>query len=416
MGPKRRTSDDRDHSSDYEHHHTDHEDQPKRKETRGRKRIERADAESHRKAQNRAAQRAFKERQINHVKELESKVAELTALLAERDPFGVQPDFQTHSSSSNSDPNMLARLNEVEAENQLFKSEIESLRAQQAQNLCTDCMLYRYMDYSLLASEPIMNDPSQYTSSAPAPQPPILLNSNPQVLSPTSTMMGIVTSASRLDSTVLIHNPSSWDLYGPPDVEKLVVELKKLPSLANAPSVIDDFVTAFVDTTKCTDAKSIQSSHLRRLQTRRSLLDQCTLLDKHACIEILEAGKQRNEKHQQYMYQSLSVAFQDEFGIRQGSTAGSHDHARVGSIATMVLCLLNNIPALKDAKVLTEELAEIWASTNRPDSLESDQFLRFVEIRSKLQAMCTTEQDRTNLMVAMEIGRAGNRKHSTTDA
>ncbi|KAJ3060681.1 hypothetical protein HDU98_003394 [Podochytrium sp. JEL0797] len=412
MGPKRRTSDDHDHSSDYEHHHTDNDEQPKRKETRGRKRIERADAESHRKAQNRAAQRAFKERQINHVKELENKVLELTALLAERDPFGAKLDFQTHSSSSNSDPNVLARLNQVEAENQLLKSEIESLRSQQAQNLCTDCMLYRYMDYSLLASEPALNDPSQYTSSAP----PILLNSNPQVLSPTSTMMGVVPSASRLDSTALIQIPSSWDLYGPPDVEKMVVELKKLPSLANAPSVIDNFVTAFVDTTKCTDPKSIQSSHLRRLQTRRALLDQCTLLDKHACIEVLEAGKQRNEKHQQYMYQSLSVAFQDEFGIRQGSPAGSHDHARVGSIATMVLCLLNNIPALKDAKALTEELAEIWASTNRPDSLESDQFLRFVEIRSKLQAMCTTEQDRTNLMVAMEIGRAGNRKHSTADA
>ncbi|KAJ3062969.1 hypothetical protein HDU98_001205, partial [Podochytrium sp. JEL0797] len=96
VGPNRRmceSSPDHNHghSSDSHYYHSDNEEKPKRKETRGRKRIERADAESHRKAQNRAAQRAFKERQINHVKELESKVAELTALLAERDPYHVKP-------------------------------------------------------------------------------------------------------------------------------------------------------------------------------------------------------------------------------------------------------------------------------------------------------------------------------------
>ncbi|KAJ3072503.1 hypothetical protein HDU98_003490 [Podochytrium sp. JEL0797] len=382
------------HSSDAHYHHSDNEEKPKRKETRGRKRIERADAESHRKAQNRAAQRAFKERQINHVKELESKVAELTALLAERDPYRVKPKFQLPSSFPDSSPAALARPSQIEADNQRLRVENESLLSQQAQNICTDCMLYGYMGSSLLASEPLMIDPSLPTPATPTPSasipsPPTLLNANQQALSP--VMIGIPPSVRRVDSTALIPTPSSWDLYGPPDVETMVVELTNLPSLANAHAVIDAFITAFVDTTKCTDAKSIQTGHLRRLLTRRALLDQCTLLDKHACIEILEAGKQRNEKHQQHMFRNLNVAFQIELGVRQGSPAGSHrsvsgDHARVSSIANTVLLLLSNIPALKDAKELTEEMAEIWASTNRPDNVESEQFLRFVEIRLKLQA------------------------------
>ncbi|KAJ3062015.1 hypothetical protein HDU98_002073 [Podochytrium sp. JEL0797] len=370
------------HSSDSHYHHSDNEEKPKRKETRGRKRIERADAESHRKAQNRAAQRAFKERQINHVKELENKVAELTALLAKRDPYRVKPEFQLSSSFPDSHPATLARLNQIEADNKRLKVEIDSLRSQHGQNICTDCMLYRHMGSSLLASVPLMIDPSLPTPATPTPSasippPPTLLNSNQQALSP--IMIGIPPSVSRVDSTAFVPTPSSWDLYGPPDVEKMVVQLKDLPSLANAPSVIDAFITAFVDTTKCTDAKSIQSGHLRRLLTRRALLDQCTLLDKHACIEILEAGKQRNDKHQQHMFHNLNVSFQNELGFRQGSPAGSHrsvsgDHARVSSIANTVLLLLNNIPALKDAKELTEEMAEIWASTNRPDNVESEQF------------------------------------------
>ncbi|KAJ3069474.1 hypothetical protein HDU98_007466 [Podochytrium sp. JEL0797] len=276
----------------------------------GRKRIDVVDPDNKRLTQNRAAQRAYRERQINHVKELEARVVELSALVELRD------------------------------------SKVEALRAENAR--LVECLN-------------AMNSKIQQCKSC---------------------------ADSELEFPVI-----------------------PLESIKNSPT-IEEYIHGYIQgITKSTTVKSVRHNVIQAIQVRRKLLDECSILERHTCIHVMEAGKTRNQRHQDYFYRCFRGASGSGGG---GSVTGSVEGSgpKVGSIARTMSALLGKIPALKGVKELSDELAELSASTNLQDtSCVSDTLLRYIEIQSQLQALCVLEEDRTNLMVAMEIGRASNRMH-----
>ncbi|KAJ3067356.1 hypothetical protein HDU98_009399 [Podochytrium sp. JEL0797] len=111
---------------------------PKAKKTGrpGRKRIEHVDPNNKRLSQNRAAQRAYRERQINHVKELEIKVGELNVLLAAKyDKEGPPPP-----------PSEFEKL---EAESAMLKNKVASLE----EKLLEECPRTRLGASAAIADE-----------------------------------------------------------------------------------------------------------------------------------------------------------------------------------------------------------------------------------------------------------------------
>ncbi|KAJ3293148.1 hypothetical protein HDU79_000665 [Rhizoclosmatium sp. JEL0117] len=465
----------------------------------GRKRIEVIDPNNKRIAQNRVAQRNYRERQIQHFKDLEAKVAELTELLNMKSDGGGGISVAGTSSSGNNtvrafdESALLAELSRLQQQVSFLRIENTNLKSggiecQTCTSLKNDMVRLNQRNQllesrlSFLESElqqqqlrpsssastvsyrpsPLMSSSMTSSSMAPpslsqqflppptstllpllppiqSPYPPVNPNS-PSYLPPLrSTPMSASPRypSSDIGSAVNSHSettriPSSEELYGPIEIEQVTRDLKSLVSLANSP-LVDIHLRVFQDQTRHTDVKSIKHGLVQLIASRRRLLDACNVLDRKMCIEYLEATKQVNKKHMDYMYQYFHIGLDSGksplgssptsnldgglFGSASSGGGGVGGHGdgtqRIERIAKTVTDMLAHIPALNGAKDLIDELADILASSNlgQESSDGAEKFFRFVEVQSKLQALCHSETDRTNLMLAIEIGRESNRKH-----
>ncbi|KAI9349608.1 hypothetical protein BDR26DRAFT_915318 [Obelidium mucronatum] len=303
----------------------------------GRKRINHVDPENKRIAQNRVAQRAYRERQLNHAKELEAKVVELSERLAAKEEGGTNYSdlMQELESLRTRNAELSIRLGmisesaapqKIEAARSTECPECANLREKYARLethvslLQTQLQLLeksggdgvrimgdeeRYGRESLLGNgagdplQPQIQSALEFmTTSAsssslivsPMAVPPTW---SPQIQMSTCSGSPIISESSQQNEKV----PSSADLFGPPIVDTLRTQLKELKSLANT-RFVDDYVDTFVDQTKCTDSKSAKQNLMKLVVVRRKLLDAChAVLDRRSCIEICESFKEINKQH-----------------------------------------------------------------------------------------------------------------------
>ncbi|KAJ3124342.1 hypothetical protein HK100_011260 [Physocladia obscura] len=75
-----------------------------------------------------------------------------------------------------------------------------------------------------------------------------------------------------------------------------------------------------LDQSRHADPSEIQQKYVHLIAARRALLDACSVLDRRAAIEILEADKDLNRRHWDHMYKQLnSINPVDRIAIQQSS-------------------------------------------------------------------------------------------------
>ncbi|KAJ3018618.1 UNVERIFIED_CONTAM: hypothetical protein HDU68_011067 [Siphonaria sp. JEL0065] len=445
----------------------------------GRKRINVVDPANKRLSQNRQAQRNYRERQLNHTKELEAKVSELTAILAAKEDGGEGTGkwFQ-ELLDLRSETDSLRKL-DADLTRQLLQLKESKIGIQYLQQECQNCLLERQKSVNLESRVSLLqaeleflrnnralngtNDPNESrlhihhlidspvvgltphtpltTSYIPVPSVsinPITTGSSPNISIAASGISGSQTSRGNSESALTTPVISSSELFGPPIMDTLISQLRKLKSLADSP-VVDEYAAVFVAQTKCADTKSIKLNIMKLIGVRRKLLDTChAILDRRTAIEIFESFKEVNKKHLDYMYQQFQLLRDGESRGSPHSQTSSSPHIssdihsqRSDRIVKTVTDQLTNIAALREAPDLIHECADILAvcvilsftllallfKTRHPKSQtvgqDIEKFIRLVEVQAKLQALCKSEEDRTNLMLAIEIGRESNRKQIT---
>ncbi|ORY41719.1 hypothetical protein BCR33DRAFT_718840 [Rhizoclosmatium globosum] len=225
---------------------------------------------------------------------------------------------------------------------------------------------------------PIQSPYPPVNPNSPSYLPP--LRSTPMSASPRYPSSDVGSAVNSHSETTRI--PSSEELYGPLEIEQVTRDLKSLASLANSP-LVDIHLRVFQDQTRHTDVKSIKHGIVQLIASRRRLLDECNVLDRKMCIEYLEATKQVNKKHMDYMYQYFHIGldsgksplcsspmsnldgglFASATASTGGGVGGGHGDGtpRIERIAKTVTDMLVHIPALNGAKDLIDELADILA-------------------------------------------------------
>ncbi|KAJ3068060.1 hypothetical protein HDU98_008784 [Podochytrium sp. JEL0797] len=349
----------------------------------GRKRINHVDPENPRLAQNRESQRAYRQRQIDYTRQLEAKAVELMAILESKE---TEHTYVLET--------LVPEIKQLTAENAQLQQVIDLYMFQSQQQVCLMCMNRATSSPTLLLPlEPALNQTPSWNQ---------LLSPNglmPSPSSPTSSPMpGLTTSSGALSLGSISAMASSKELFGPLKTEKLITDLQSVDEFA-----VSEFLRTYEDMTNQTTTATIKQSLLNFITARRAMLNACTLLDRQRVIGVLEEAKQFNMPHHDFAVN----CFVSTSEANQRIVPSAY---RVESIALSVSELLNKIEALSGAKELIEEMADICADSKMHD-YESNCFVRFLQVRNQLQSLCKTTEDRHQLMLAMEVGRASNRQH-----
>ncbi|KAJ3266841.1 hypothetical protein HDU77_009301 [Chytriomyces hyalinus] len=195
------------------------------------------------------------------------------------------------------------------------------------------------------------------------------------------------------------------ELYGPFDIDETRKQLVLLPSLADSKHV-DEMLGLFVTQSHFTDKKTIKNMYKRIIAAKYKMLDSCSLLDKQKVIEIIEQFKNKNRKHLSHLRLN---AIHERRNSAVHLTAGIN--TEVAAQLVPFRDSVTSIPSLKGAKQLVDELCSQFTSHLTCSREErEDKFFALFELSSKLQGLCTTEEDRTKFMLCMEMFRQANRR------
>ncbi|KAI8614795.1 hypothetical protein BC830DRAFT_1169105 [Chytriomyces sp. MP71] len=199
------------------------------------------------------------------------------------------------------------------------------------------------------------------------------------------------------------------ELYGPFEVDETQKELKALSSLSNSKHV-DEMLGLFVTQSHFSDKKTIKSYYKRIVSSKYKILDECNLIDKQKCIEIIERFKTKNRMHLNHLHLNSTHDARKLVQKRSGN-AGGASLSQLDAQLQPFKEAVSSIPSLRGASELVEELCLCFASHLTCSKEErEDKFFALFELSSKLQGLCATETDRTNFMLCMEMFRQANKK------
>ncbi|KAJ3284196.1 hypothetical protein HDU79_008410 [Rhizoclosmatium sp. JEL0117] len=327
-------------------------------------------AERH-KVANREAQRKFRERKENRIKELEAQVEQLQAQLDIKSSSSDHPPPASSSASS--------ELNTLKSEVAQLRSRVNYLEAENTE-------LNRRLE-SLLPPAiptPLSNPPHPYYTSTSdiSYAPPI--------------------APSPLTST--LKPQSASEIYGVPVFGSLLHDLKSLPSLQNSTDV-DSMVNLFVDQSQLRDSFQIRKRIFLMLKYKYRILEACSMVDRLKAIEIMEKGKRVHAAH-------LLI------GSKMGRFVKKHmdDHWEG---LTLSADDLPEIPASEQVSLQLDNfkrILEFVPSLAGHEHLVNNMFKLFivcgpglVDLKNKLFSLCKSEEDCNRFSLALEIGRQNNK-------
>ncbi|KAJ3026369.1 UNVERIFIED_CONTAM: hypothetical protein HDU68_005775 [Siphonaria sp. JEL0065] len=355
--------------------------------------------EKHRIA-NRLAQRAFRERKDNRIKELELQVE---ALLAQQQQ---KPEVVTTPPASVS--------NEIEVwqrKSQEMETVIAQLRSENAD-------LKVKLDAALASANsaqpsvplfPPYQQPSSSISTAAAAATTVWDNGG-QINSVYHGLSAVSESEASITTRTAYHTPyklaSASELYGIPPVESFRNELKALPSLKDCASV-DLLMDLFIDQTQYTDAFTIRKRIFAILKHKSKILDACNILDRLKAIEIIERAKKFNQVHVDHMYSHW-----DDILVNP-ATLLEVDETNSPLQMNTFYQVIDLIPSLEQRKDLIRDMHKLFvAMMTATDCVERVKlFFSLADIKNKVFAACNTDEDRNRLALALELGRQGNRSY-----
>ncbi|KAI9349656.1 hypothetical protein BDR26DRAFT_633698 [Obelidium mucronatum] len=214
--------------------------------------------EKHRIA-NRLAQRAFRERKDNRIKELETQVEELLA--AQQTPPAQSANTEKKIRE------MEESISKLVAENTELKQKLEAAQrhAPQPANNINETLAPATAETTVYSSMHYLEAPTRSMSASVSPMWNVsMAQMTHQSLSPVSNTPSTTTN---LSSSSIMKPASALDLYGLPPIESFRAELKALPSLAGCAS-IDLFFDHFVDQSKVYGSFPNPTKDIRDFETQ----------------------------------------------------------------------------------------------------------------------------------------------------
>ncbi|KAJ3119680.1 hypothetical protein HK100_000197 [Physocladia obscura] len=382
------------------------------KRGRGRPRLMETPA-SKRTGQNRENQRAARERRQRYIFDLESKVRQLSqannavpaqALFEQQQHR--QSEFQVRIAflesectrlQNEADAARIASLLEIEGKKSVDRN--PTLEHADVDFVCTHCPLcttstqhIRILATRVAELEAVASP----LSSAPSFSSQILDYSvSPQ--RPTSALSCEVSNFQNSYTVVDTSNNfsnnyprSSFELFGMPDYRNAIISLKKIKVLANCKHV-DELCSILMAQANCIQKKPMRWYIVRGQTLIHMILDHCTMLDRQAAIEILSRARKTNLHHENYQ---ITIA---EFSPLLSPLQVERDE----HTATF-RSVLTAIESLKNADDIVDQISDIIHVYKESDE---DKFFRLITAFNRLQNMCTSFEDYTKLMVAVEVGR-----------
>ncbi|KAI8839707.1 hypothetical protein BJ741DRAFT_598458, partial [Chytriomyces cf. hyalinus JEL632] len=227
--------------------------------------------------------------------------------------------------------------------------------------------------------------------------------------------------------------------FGVLDVEWGRQALKGLDSLVNN-SDVDEMIDAFAMQTETKDPTVLQLCLIRCSKMKGRMLDACTQNDKLRAIEIMGRMRSKNQNYVDRLFAevietaaSQKKASSSERSHASSSSTSSHVPRRSSKPETTPApqntsgqsipdrapeytifrqaCLF--VPALTGHGHLVDELIELFTMQLKlQDPIEKKEaFFRMVKVRTEMESLCQTDEDRNKLVLALELGRDRNRPH-----
>ncbi|KAI9328949.1 hypothetical protein BDR26DRAFT_873336 [Obelidium mucronatum] len=202
-------------------------------------------------------------------------------------------------------------------------------------------------------------------------------------------------------SEATIKFPTSFELYGPMEIESTVIALKQIPSLHACPAV-DEMCSLLVQHSQIGDSKTARKHLIKMARTTMQVFDACTIVDRMKAVEVFSLFQQRNSTHVKYFDQFLVST-----KPRVRSARKTADPPRLKSLKES----MKAIPSLAEAQDIIDEFCDVlWKDQGIPTDDESgENFFIIRELQAKLEEKCDVE-DRTKFWLLFEAVREGKRK------
>ncbi|KAJ3207073.1 hypothetical protein HDU82_004095 [Entophlyctis luteolus] len=303
--------------------------------------------------QNRAAQRAFRSRQMSKQKELEQKVEDLSSqLLALRSVQGADSAAATCSNCVITE----AHLRRLQAENNDLRAENEALKDQLAKRL------------------------GSYSGS---PSSSINAKSSP---SGTQIDLGDVRRREFIPAL---------ELFGPPIVEPFERAFQELKSMANAPCLRELF-RVYVRIQECADPQEYLRLTLKLTALRHEILDLSSILDRRRVVEIWDQVRIENIRHSEYFYTRLEYAMKTkQFTDARQNNLSPRQHEVLAHLRPF-RDIVRAIPSLCNQGDLIDELCVEFSTMCTELDQQERSYYNIVLLQGKLQAACDNQDDRTD--------------------
>ncbi|KAJ3346777.1 hypothetical protein HDU83_002675 [Entophlyctis luteolus] len=405
---------------------------PKTPKKPGRKRTE-TPADDRRTAQNRLAQRAFRDRKLQYVKDLETKVEQLTAIVEGSSEFSKAYDcVNLRNQVAELESKLLILGNSAAPDDRPFKdsADIECLNCASERlkvEQLTEVNNQLQANLILLQDEnsvykQFISAYSFFASSAnPALQDSGVLLPSTYSATPLSSSLSPVAAANNLADHLLFFNngilqemnysPSSsisltddvldlnkereftpsCEQFGQINVDPFREKLRSLSSLKTS-STVDDFMELIVTLSKCCAKRVLKRLIIRFAALKHKLLDTCSLIEKQRFLELTENFKTEIKKHMDFFYAELRTS-----SVTQNRKPLSELQAQVLEQLQQFKDMTKAIPSFKDAGSLVDDLCFEFSSQAlcKDETEREEKYVQVLAIQGQLQMLCKSEEDRT---------------------
>ncbi|KAJ3026368.1 UNVERIFIED_CONTAM: hypothetical protein HDU68_005774 [Siphonaria sp. JEL0065] len=388
-------------------------------------------SDNKRTVQIRLAQRAYRERKENRIKELEDR---LNFLLQQQQQLQEQPQIPTQLSCPNCQQ-LKIKQSQCEIKIRILEQQVIDLQSSSRLNPQikreSTIELHQY------------NGPNDASSAElngrvyPRPSPDLdsdldsmlesMSHAHPNPSQSSYPMLSCESMGNVGERDVNMADVSGGFIvepatskFGKPNIEPWRTKLKQLPSLKDC-KWLDVYLDSFLLQAEYTDTRMIRHLVMKILNAKYKMLDCCSIMDRFTALEVIEAGKAANRVYLDYMFEAARSAstYSGSFDSTTlyspaASSIVSDSLTAVGSdpsepSSKTFRDATKQIPSLssEESQKAVDDLCNIYAAQAKSTDLREREYMFFqmISIKNSLADMCKTEEDKHSFMLAIEVSR-----------
>ncbi|KAJ3026367.1 UNVERIFIED_CONTAM: hypothetical protein HDU68_005773 [Siphonaria sp. JEL0065] len=211
-------------------------------------------------------------------------------------------------------------------------------------------------------------------------------------------MRPIITDYSSLNSQSLnlLGSTASERLGHPPQVEWVKQALLALPSLANC-----EWVNVMFDTfvARCDEKETVRNACFKILAAKYKIFDTCSPQDLPKAIELIEAARESNRVHLDYMYEYAKSCISPFDALRPVSATEI-----IPQVERLKQRLLTNVASFGQNHELVLELCALFSVQVQCTEREkkAERLLQLVALKDKLARLCVDQAERVKFIMEIE--------------